>query len=422
MNIKKITTISGLLILAVGVVAGSFFYFRKMNSNAEADSKVEKLNQVTPFSLSEMIAEMAKSYPEKDEIAVEMCSKDVFDLAYTTIYPMHYDVDENLEFQGLVIECAKKNNVNDYESLLRGVIKSGDDTVQRIRTMACVYNSDYSQRTFAKYRDKINSLFNSCLDVATEYINPEYSVKNKAGQPVSMKEKLLDCQYMTDLSASSMAMMYGLGKMDDDIDKGYYFPYFNLNKFEKLSNTKVPQELVDFMSQERAEFELVVKNEFLKDCLHDDGYYSGYFGRDFITWERENFNQYSDLESLVLSQPPEPETNQILDSNQTFSINDSTRVSDIRQIYSALELYYNDNGSYPSSIIPGQTLSNSTTTYMAVIPSNPTPWDEGDCPSPGSDYVYKQQAGGVSYTLTFCLAHQSGTFAPGIHNATPNGL
>jgi len=51
--------------------------------------------------------------------------------------------------------------------------------------------------------------------------------------------------------------------------------------------------------------------------------------------------------------------------------NDSKRLSDIRQMASALELYYNDKGGYPEGK-DGKPLDMSPT-YIVTIPTQPTP-------------------------------------------------
>ncbi len=103
---------------------------------------------------------------------------------------------------------------------------------------------------------------------------------------------------------------------------------------------------------------------------------------------------------------------------------DAKRVSDIRQIHSALELYFNDNGIYPTAITPGNSLSNGTTTYMAAIPSNPTPVNDGNCPTTGgsgSQYSYSHYSN-ASYVLTYCVGAQTGDITAGTHRAGPNGV
>ena len=71
---------------------------------------------------------------------------------------------------------------------------------------------------------------------------------------------------------------------------------------------------------------------------------------------------------------------------------DARRVSDVKQIQTALELYYNDQGGYPtqaagdmttsfvclsSDMDPGFDATCAGTTYMQKVPSNPTPNDGG---------------------------------------------
>lgn len=54
---------------------------------------------------------------------------------------------------------------------------------------------------------------------------------------------------------------------------------------------------------------------------------------------------------------------------------DVRRISDLKQIASALELYYADNNSYPTLITGGNTLVNpndNSKVYMKKIPSDPS--------------------------------------------------
>jgi len=104
---------------------------------------------------------------------------------------------------------------------------------------------------------------------------------------------------------------------------------------------------------------------------------------------------------------------------------DAKRVSDIRQITSALELYFNDNGQYPSFVTPGQSLAGTGgTVYMAVVPSNPTPIADGACPSTltPTNYAYSQIAGNSSYVITYCIGSGTGQLTEGTRRASPAGL
>lgn len=113
---------------------------------------------------------------------------------------------------------------------------------------------------------------------------------------------------------------------------------------------------------------------------------------------------------------------------------DSKRVADIKQVQTALELFFADSADgYPagSALTLGGTgaanLSSgadfddtaSGTTYMGLVPSAPTP---ADCTS-GNDYVYTVGGtGNSSYAITFCLGGTVGDLASGMHTATQDGI
>jgi general secretion pathway protein G len=104
---------------------------------------------------------------------------------------------------------------------------------------------------------------------------------------------------------------------------------------------------------------------------------------------------------------------------------DAQRKSDLRNIKTALETYYNDNNSYPTaggaSCVPsassclGTVLSTGTTPYMKVVPNDPK--------APTQNYAYiptpASCAAGActSYTLTATLenAHDSQAGANGLY-------
>jgi len=116
---------------------------------------------------------------------------------------------------------------------------------------------------------------------------------------------------------------------------------------------------------------------------------------------------------------------------------DARRVSDIKQIQTALELYYMDNYKYPVqpalNAIEGVCLSSTSgfatpclgTTYMGNIPSNPEPRTDGGCV--GAVYSYYAtdlEITGVdlSYYITYCLGSATGDIISGEHFATPAGI
>lgn len=115
---------------------------------------------------------------------------------------------------------------------------------------------------------------------------------------------------------------------------------------------------------------------------------------------------------------------------------DSKRVADIKQIQTALELYYADASGYPLSApvtlgsgdagkLCESGFMNAAdsclfTTYMGMIPSAPTPID-GDCSKTNNEYRYSSVVSD-DYTLTFCIGGEVGDIVPGPHMATPNGI
>ena len=117
---------------------------------------------------------------------------------------------------------------------------------------------------------------------------------------------------------------------------------------------------------------------------------------------------------------------------------DSKRAADIKQVMTALELYFADQNGYPSTSGAAQTLgadggnykslcstgfsatSCTGTTYMGLVPKAPTPQD-GSCLAANNNYSYTS-ADGTSYSITFCIGTQTGDLVAGLHTASPNGI
>lgn len=138
---------------------------------------------------------------------------------------------------------------------------------------------------------------------------------------------------------------------------------------------------------------------------------------------------------------------------------DAKRIADVKQMQTALELYFNDAGSYPAQgattpIVLGGTdtkvlcygtANDSTagdgflptglpaaggcdtgaTTYMGLVPLAPTPPDGSGataCTSDTNSYTYAGTATGNTYTITFCLGGQTGGLGAGSVIASPEGI
>lgn len=99
---------------------------------------------------------------------------------------------------------------------------------------------------------------------------------------------------------------------------------------------------------------------------------------------------------------------------------DARTISDVKQIQTAAELYYNDAGKYPSKIISGQPISFGDVTYMSKVPAPVEKAKDNFCFN--KPYKYKINAKRTSYTLEYCLEKGSLDSAPaGINIATPAG-
>ncbi len=104
---------------------------------------------------------------------------------------------------------------------------------------------------------------------------------------------------------------------------------------------------------------------------------------------------------------------------------DAQRITDIRQVQTALELYYADQSHYPAATQPivlgkssticlnktGFSAYGCTAPYMSIVPSDPGTYT----------YIY-QSSGGAEYTLTAILDDNLGNLNAGVITATPNGL
>ncbi|MFA5211110.1 MAG: prepilin-type N-terminal cleavage/methylation domain-containing protein [Patescibacteria group bacterium] len=107
--------------------------------------------------------------------------------------------------------------------------------------------------------------------------------------------------------------------------------------------------------------------------------------------------------------------------------NDSKRLLDVKQVQTALELYYTDNNAYPvaaTAVDLGDTTHGCidsdgfdatgacTDPYMDNIPAGPS----------NDEYYQYRSADGSTYVLTAELEIGGGNFGDGIVTGTPSGL
>ncbi len=118
---------------------------------------------------------------------------------------------------------------------------------------------------------------------------------------------------------------------------------------------------------------------------------------------------------------------------------DAKRVADIKQVQTALELYFNDQNRYPGGAettgivfnavtatlgsgsyqclgTVGWAATGCTGAYMGLVPSNPTPVSTA-----GTNYIYTRTASN-GYSIVFALEGQTGGLPVGAHTASQDGI
>lgn len=107
------------------------------------------------------------------------------------------------------------------------------------------------------------------------------------------------------------------------------------------------------------------------------------------------------------------------DTSFTTTSRDATRVADVNELSTALELYNIDYKTYPASmdkLIPD---------YLQAIPTAPTPAD-GSCTADQNNYQYvaTPDKGGIisTYSINFCLGGGFSNYSAGTHTTGPNGI
>jgi len=113
-------------------------------------------------------------------------------------------------------------------------------------------------------------------------------------------------------------------------------------------------------------------------------------------------------------------------ANARAKSRDAKRAGDMKQIQTALELFFNDKNRYPTAEewASGKifsTTTDSTSTYMAMIPAAPVPSD-GNCTNDQNSINYTPTDNGGSYSISFCLGNTTGTLTPGPKCLTPGGI
>jgi hypothetical protein len=107
-------------------------------------------------------------------------------------------------------------------------------------------------------------------------------------------------------------------------------------------------------------------------------------------------NKYSEMLIKDVKERPKAETEEF-----KIRARDAQRISQIKQIQTALSMYFNEEEAYPSQIKPGEPIKSTKQILMNSVPNNPIPVGQNCIDNP--EYFYKQTRSGSWYELIFCL-------------------
>lgn len=99
-----------------------------------------------------------------------------------------------------------------------------------------------------------------------------------------------------------------------------------------------------------------------------------------------------------------------------YSAANQNRLSDVAQIYKALEVFYDQNGYYPY----GSPVPERIADYLDYWPTPPGP--AGMCSTINDVYLYSQKSLGSDFAVTFCLSDKVGSLSAGIHTLSLKGI
>jgi len=115
---------------------------------------------------------------------------------------------------------------------------------------------------------------------------------------------------------------------------------------------------------------------------------------------------------------------------------DAKRVADVRQLQTALELYFNDCSSYPIAATAialdgNEGLDDGCNNFEASpsggiilsrTPIAPNPNDGTCTASPAGNNTYMYTGTASTYGISFCLGAATGGLTAGVHTATQGGM
>ncbi len=135
------------------------------------------------------------------------------------------------------------------------------------------------------------------------------------------------------------------------------------------------------------------------------------------------FSNYGQQHQFVVPEGAVDILGDAFQDSQASIDRDKIRLGSVRQIMTALELYFNEYGRYPEQLsgLTAPVENFGGVSVLSEIPKAPEPPD-GHCTLDQNIYSYQQLNNGQSYEIDFCLGSEYGGYAPGVHKVTPSGI
>jgi hypothetical protein len=203
------------------------------------------------------------------------------------------------------------------------------------------------------------------------------------------------------------------GQYPTKLEVGKPLVYKNTKILNKVENY-LPYLKPQLCQNNKLQYQAVKKNKKVVDFKFESCMESGssFMGEVFYPGEK----------SLITK-----DGEQKIFSNEELS---AEQLSDVRQIQTAVEMYYSDVNGYPATVKSGQKIASPADTFMAKVPVAVVYSDAETCPK--NSWVYKpigrqSNCEGVkecykSYSLSYCLETDAGAISAGKQVASPEGI
>lgn len=231
------------------------------------------------FSLIDAVATVSVAPAGTPAFATEICKASLYLKAYR-------DVDshlaDELSYQTKVIECARQNGIDNYESLLSSNLPPDDNLGKRIEALACAREAADPGTVFEKKRSEYTTLFKDCLAQAQENAIPD-PVPLPSGA-VSSEEHAYNCQQIAVSfgSYSNLVNCYEGSSLDNPKNSLDCVDPFRLKKFKNIS---LSEKALALIADAQKNNDIFQSDRILKGCLLRENH----LNEAFSQWSKQAF-------------------------------------------------------------------------------------------------------------------------------------